>query len=180
MYDKDFFENEGIKHNDLFFVDGSTPPDAIVEQFFKVVDAHFEDPKAKGIAIHCKAGLGRTGTLIGLWAMKTYQIPAEAFIGWIRIARPGSILGPQQFYLPQMEKNYIRSEQSEMKSKIMSEQLENSPLDKHKAKHGELNQANYLILAKENSSPAKVPCKLQEEKEIKEDHSTMALKVKQK
>ena len=39
------------------------------------------------IAIHCKVDFGRTGTLIGLWAMKHYQIPAEAFIGWIRIAR---------------------------------------------------------------------------------------------
>jgi hypothetical protein len=26
--------------------------------------------------------------------MKHYQIPAEPFIGWIRIVRPGSILGP--------------------------------------------------------------------------------------
>lgn len=46
------------------------------------------------MAIHCKAGLGRTGTLIGLYAMKHFKFPAAAFIGWIRIARPGSILGP--------------------------------------------------------------------------------------
>lgn len=79
----------------MVFTDGSTPPDEIVEQFMKVVDKHFAQPNAGSIAIHCKAGLGRTGTLIGLWAMKHYQIPAEAFIGWIRIVRPGSILGPQ-------------------------------------------------------------------------------------
>jgi len=79
----------------LFFIDGSTPPDHIVSDFMHIVETHFSGPNPGAIAIHCKAGLGRTGTLIGLWAMKTFQISAEAFIGWIRIARPGSILGPQ-------------------------------------------------------------------------------------
>lgn len=51
--------------------------------------------KTRGIvAVHCKSGLGRTGTLIGMYAMKHYKIPAKEFIGWMRIARPGSIHGP--------------------------------------------------------------------------------------
>lgn len=36
----------------------------------------------------------------------------------------------------------------------MAQQLESSPIDKHKAQYGEQNQANYLILAKEKSSGA--------------------------
>jgi hypothetical protein len=33
----------------------------------------------------------------------------------------------------------------------MAQQLESSPIDRHKAQFGEKNQANYLILAKEKS-----------------------------
>lgn len=70
-------------------MDGTTPPDNIVTEFLSIVE------KEKGaIAVHCKAGLGRTGSLIALFVMKHYGFPAAAFTGWIRIARPGSILGP--------------------------------------------------------------------------------------
>jgi len=47
----------------------------------------------------CAAGLGRTGTLIGCYLMKHYNMSAAETIAWIRIARPGSILGPQQHYM---------------------------------------------------------------------------------
>ena len=71
-YDKKAFVNNGIHHNDLFFVDGSTPPQNIVDQFLETVESHFANPSNGAVAIHCKAGLGRTGTLIGLWAMKHF------------------------------------------------------------------------------------------------------------
>ena len=88
-YDASRFINNGIKHLDLYFIDGTAPPEDIVVKFLDAVE------KEKGkVAVHCKAGLGRTGSLIGLYAMKHYHFPAADFIGWIRIARPGSILGP--------------------------------------------------------------------------------------
>ena len=91
QYEKTKFTKQGIKHMDLFFIDGTAPPDEVVPQFLTAAE---NEPGA--IAIHCKAGLGRTGTLIGLYCMKHFGFPPAAFIGWIRIARPGSILGPQQ------------------------------------------------------------------------------------
>lgn len=89
QYDRQKFIKAGINHLDLYFLDGTTPPDEIVNKFFEVTEK-----QKGGIAIHCKAGLGRTGSLIALYCMKHYGFPPAAYIGWIRIVRPGSILGP--------------------------------------------------------------------------------------
>jgi len=98
MYDKNRFIKHGIKHVDLYFADGTCPSKDIINKFL-----HIAECERGPMAIHCKAGLGRTGTLIGLYAMKHLRFPARAFIGWNRICRPGSILGPQQQFLVDCE-----------------------------------------------------------------------------
>lgn len=54
---------------------------------------------AGALAVHCKAGLGRTGVLICAYMIKHYGFTAEEAMGYIRICRPGSVIGPQQNYL---------------------------------------------------------------------------------
>ncbi|XP_050530021.1 dual specificity protein phosphatase CDC14C isoform X2 [Daktulosphaira vitifoliae] len=51
------------------------------------------------IAVHCKAGLGRTGCLIASYIVKHWSFTALEAIAWIRICRPGSVIGIQQQWL---------------------------------------------------------------------------------
>lgn len=103
-YDKNGFEERGIRHYEIFFKDGSTPQPEKIKEF---IDAAEKEP---ALAVHCKAGLGRTGTMITLYVMKHYKFPAAAFIGWIRLCRPGSVIGPQQHWVNWQQDEYFALE----------------------------------------------------------------------
>ena len=60
------------------------------------------------MAVHSLAGLGRTGTLIALYIMKHFGFTANEAMGWLRICRPGSIIGPQQQFLVDQEDHMHR------------------------------------------------------------------------
>ena len=98
-YDSKAFTSQGFEHYDLEFEDCTCPPDDVITAFFRIADAA---PGA--IAVHCHAGLGRTGTLIGLYLMRKYEFTAREAMGWLRIMRPGSVIGEQQRYLCDVEK----------------------------------------------------------------------------
>lgn len=92
-YEEQAFKDAGFTHTELFFPDGTCPPDAILTRFLEII----ESPDV--VALHCKAGLGRTGTLAGCHLIKNFGFTAAEAIGWIRVCRPGSVIGPQQQYL---------------------------------------------------------------------------------
>ena len=58
-YDRRKFVDAGIRHVDLYYEDGANPTEEIMQRFLQLCEA---EPGA--IAVHCKAGLGRTGTNI--------------------------------------------------------------------------------------------------------------------
>lgn len=94
MYEASRFTGSGFDHRDLYFVDGSTPSDAILAKFLSICE---NTPDA--LAVHCKAGLGRTGSLICAYIMKHYAFKALEAIAWVRLCRPGSVIGHQQQWL---------------------------------------------------------------------------------
>jgi cell division cycle 14 len=98
-YDKKGFTDCGFAHTDIYFDDCTVPSAAVMEKFLDVCDA------AKGLlAVHCLAGLGRTGTLIAVWLIKNQKFTAREAIGYLRLMRPGSVIGHQQQFLELIER----------------------------------------------------------------------------
>lgn len=97
LYDKAQFENAGIEHIDMFFEDGTCPELDVVKEFIGLVDEMAGIDKV--VAVHCKAGLGRTGCLIGAYLIYKHSFTANEVISFMRIMRPGMVVGPQQHWL---------------------------------------------------------------------------------
>ena len=97
LYCPSYFTALGIQHLDMIFEDGTCPNMQIVRKFIKL--AHEMIAKRKGIAVHCKAGLGRTGCLIGAYLIYRHAFTANEVIAFMRFMRPGMVVGPQQHWL---------------------------------------------------------------------------------
>lgn len=153
QYDGEKFKEAGINHYPIEYEDGSCPDEDKWKKFLEVAE------KEDCLAVHCKAGLGRTGTMIGLYVMKHYHFPAAAFIGWIRICRPGSVLGPQQQWLNIMQDEMFKlganspiyrsldddiKKLSDQISKLSIKQYNMNPEERRTYEKGQLGQGDFL------------------------------------
>jgi cell division cycle 14 len=82
----------------MIFDDGTCPSLKIVRQFINLAHEMIT-VKKRGIAVHCKAGLGRTGCLIGAYLIYRHGFTANEIIAYMRFMRPGMVVGPQQHWL---------------------------------------------------------------------------------
>ena len=160
-YDNQRFTNAGIRFFDLYFIDGSVPSQEIIQEFLRLVET-----QRGAIAVHCKAGLGRTGTLIGCYAIKNHGFTGAEFIGWARLCRPGSVLGPQQYFLCDYEEEFKNSKQTSKHQDVLRAKSPQVPsrgemtlFEKYKAKFGEVGQSERLTqnMKSAPSSPLNIP-----------------------
>jgi cell division cycle 14 len=102
---------DGTTLFNLSMKDGSNPSESRRKKFLKIVE---ERLILGPIAVHCRAGLGRTGSLICAYLMENYHLKANEAIGFIRIMRPGSVLYDQPKWLKENESQYIYSKEKKI------------------------------------------------------------------
>src|SRR3984885_7282000 len=127
LYSPSYFTALGIHHMDMIFEDGTCPPLPMVRKFIRLAHEMIT-VKNKGIAVHCKAGLGRTGCLIGAYLIYRYGFTANEIIAFMRFMRPGVGVGPQQHWL-HLNQNIFREWWFEdtLKAKLMAEMQPATP-----------------------------------------------------
>ncbi|EGW30344.1 protein tyrosine phosphatase CDC14 [Spathaspora passalidarum NRRL Y-27907] len=97
LYDSQEFTKRNIRHIDMIFDDGTCPTLDYVQKFVGAAETIIN--QGGKIAVHCKAGLGRTGCLIGAHLIYTHGFTANECIAYMRMLRPGMVVGPQQHWL---------------------------------------------------------------------------------
>lgn len=111
-YEKTEVEKAGISLHDLYYEDGRSPPEEVIQKWNTLVSDTFDNLATQEgekpcIALHCVAGLGRAPVLVAIALVEYGQDPGQA-VTFIRERRRGAINAVQlqylQSYKPQKKK----------------------------------------------------------------------------
>jgi protein-tyrosine phosphatase len=98
-YDPTPFEDAGANFHHLPV--GPAPPARDILDAFLAAAAAGDSRPGHGplVAVHCHSGLGWAAALIGAYLVRECGFPARAAVAWLRIVRPGSVVGAQPRFL---------------------------------------------------------------------------------
>jgi len=83
---------EGFYYYHIPIEDFSVPTEEQIWEFFEAMD---ESLKRGGVVVHCFGGIGRTGTMLALYLVRSGW-KAEDAIDYLRRIRAGSVFTPAQ------------------------------------------------------------------------------------
>lgn len=102
------FRKINVEHKRMLIIDGTTPTKIFMKAILDVIDKALQ--KGHNVYVHCGAGIGRTGTVVGCY-LKRHGMTSEQAINqiaqwWSAVAK--SKIFPQSPYPNQIEfiKNY--------------------------------------------------------------------------
>uniref|UniRef100_A0A7S0G134 Tyrosine specific protein phosphatases domain-containing protein n=1 Tax=Pyrodinium bahamense TaxID=73915 RepID=A0A7S0G134_9DINO len=76
--------------------DGGLPKSADVAKMLKVCEGYSGGSGSNAVLVHCKGGFGRSVMFACCLAIYRLNIPGEALLGWVRMARPGALTTRKQ------------------------------------------------------------------------------------
>ncbi|XP_045137368.1 protein tyrosine phosphatase domain-containing protein 1-like [Portunus trituberculatus] len=119
-YDPSVFMENGIFYYNFALRDYGAPSQSCILDMVKVMAFAATEGK---VAVHCHAGLGRTGVLIACYLVYALRVRANDAIRYVRLKRPGAVQTTsqimvvqefEQFILPQL---YVFSNREFIKDK---------------------------------------------------------------
>jgi protein tyrosine phosphatase domain-containing protein 1 len=89
-YNPQDFMDAGVFHYNFGWIDMSVPTVEYMLNIVQVMSNTLKDPQAK-VAVHCHAGLGRTGLTIACYLVFEYNMPPKEAVLVVRKSRPLSL-----------------------------------------------------------------------------------------
>jgi len=89
------FQDMGFHMVSLPFPDGGVPDKATLREFLSAC-RRSRRQLGQRLALHCMGGLGRSGIMVGAYAVARHNIPGSTFLGWARLCRPGAVQTERQ------------------------------------------------------------------------------------
>ena len=107
-YPLEEFFAQGIAVCDIPLKDGGVPTEKQLDLFLEICSI----PESQ-VAIHCHAGMGRTGTMIGCYLIRDYEFTSRQAVAWLNLCRRGSVMGKQHGFLDRYYDGLIKARSSD-------------------------------------------------------------------
>ena len=104
-----WFNDNLVNDIDYFHLnveDYGAPPLEELDNVVRYIQLQIEN--GKPVMVHCAAGKGRTGTVLGAYLLKVEDLTADVAIKKIRTLRPGSVQSVRQEMAISMYQKYLK------------------------------------------------------------------------